>query len=157
MDFTLPKIRTDLTSFSTEFPDVINNQTDGNRQYSINKEVSGLSGSWVYDFKDNKLNRYNFDSYSDEINQANFDKYLTVKQDIIENFKRQFGEPTELEFENEIFKDPYVERHWGYDVISAIWRTPEMDFRVQFHFIGSHRDYNFIFSMNFHHAGYEYF
>ncbi|MBN2891562.1 MAG: hypothetical protein JXL97_06835 [Bacteroidales bacterium] len=157
MELKLPKIGMEFSQFSTEFPEVVNNETNGNRQYGYETQIQGLDGGWAYDFKDNKLIWFMYNSYNDQINQANFDKYLEVTQSIIAEFKQKYGEPTELEFENKTFIDPYIEHHWGYDVIKAVWRTPEMDFEISFDFMGGKGEYNFIFKMEFHESGYEYF
>lgn len=60
----------------------------------------------------------------------------------------------EYVFENKTFIDPYIEHHWGYDVISAVWNTDEMSFKVEFVFIGGKGEYNFLFKMEFHKDGY---
>lgn len=157
MEYKLPKIGMEFSEFAKELPEVVNNETDANKQYGFDTQVQGLDGGWSYNFKDGKLEWFMFSSYEEHFNQENFDKYLVAAQNSIEIFKQKYGEPTEFEFENKTYKDPYVERHWGYDVISAVWKTDEMDFKVEFTFMGSRGEYNFLFKMEFHESGYEYF
>lgn len=157
MEFKLPKTGMEFSQFSNEFPEVVNNETNGNKQYVYNAQIQGLDGSWAYNFSNNKLEWFIFDSYNDQINQNNFDKYLEVTQSIISQFKQKYGDPTEFEFENKTYIDPYVEHHRGYNVIYAIWRTSEMDFKIYFDFTGGKATYNFIFKMEFQESGYKYF
>ena len=153
----LPKIAMDFSVFAKDFPEIINAETNGNKQYNIDAKVDKLDGRWAYNFVDNKLNWFMFNSYSDDLNQANFNKYLSVTQLVIDDFKQIYGEPDEFVFENKTYKDPYIERHWGYDVMSAVWHTDEMSFKIEFIFMGGKGEYNFLFKMNFQKSGYEYF
>lgn len=153
----LPTIGMEFSKFAADFPEIIKKETDGNKQYNIAESIHNLEGKWAYEFSENKLKWFMFNSYSDDINQENFDKYLSVTQQIIEEYKSRYGKPSEFIFDNKTFKDPYIKRHWGYDVISAIWETDEMDFKIEFTFMGGKGEYNFIFTMEFHEHGYEYF
>ncbi len=157
MSYNLPTIGMDFSEFAIDFPQVVKGETNGNKQYNIDDTVNNLAGTWAYTFVDNKLEWFMFNSYSDEISEQNFNAYMSETQNIIENLKIQFGEPKEFIFENKNFKDPFKEMHWGYDVITALWTTKEMDFEVKFKFMGSRGEYKFLFSMEFQKHGYEYF
>jgi hypothetical protein len=157
MEQKLPTIGMDFSQFSSDYPNIVKDKTDGNKQYNIEDTIQSINGGWAYNFAENKLQWIMFNSYSDEISQENFDNYSSAAQQVIEDYKSKYGEPTEFEFENKTFKDPYTERHYGYDVISAIWRTDEMDFKIEFTFMGGKGEYNFLFKMEFHEHGYEYF
>lgn len=157
MKSNYPKIGMSFSEFSEKYPEITQNSKDGNKQYQQKDTINNLPGKWTYEFQNNQLKWFIFESYSDEINKENFDKYLAATQKYIDNFKNKYAEPNEFEFENKNFKDPYKQVHWGYDVISAIWRTNKADIKIEFVFNGGKGMYNFIFSIEFHKSGYEFF
>jgi len=157
MEQKLPIVGIDFVEFSTNFPEIVKQETNNNKQYGYKTQIEKMDGGWSYNFKEGKLKWFMYNSYSDDITQENFDKYLLATQKIIEKYKLKYGEPKKITSENKKFKDPYIERHWGYDVIIAIWETDEMDFKIEFTFMGGKGEYNFLFKMEFQKHGYEYF
>lgn len=135
-----------LSEFVEDFPGIINNETNGNKQYTKQQNLSGISGQWTYSFSNGHLDWFLYDSYCDEISRENFEKYLELTKRIIDDFKTIYGEPDAFEFDNKNYKDPYTQRHWGYDVMTAVWRTENTDFRVLFTFKGGKGEYHFLFN-----------
>ena len=145
-----------FSDFKEQNPAIIGEETNQNRQYSFDEEFYGLKGDWSYDFKDGMLTWFIWDNYEEDITQENFDLTLAATLKLIEDYKKIYGEPEKYEEVDLTFKDPYKERHWGYDVIYAIWTTENMKIRIIFNFMGGKGMYNFLVQMDFHNADYEY-
>ncbi len=76
---------------------------------------------------------------------------------IIEYYFEKYGEPDEyIEGESE-FIDPNIDRHWGYDVIEALWSVGDEKFVVQFIFMGGKGEYHYLVKIEFQDIDYEYF
>lgn len=54
------------------------------------------------------------------------------------------------------FRDPYEDHHWGYPVLSAVWKTPDLKLRAGFKFMGSKGDYYFLVTLEAHGPEYEF-
>ncbi len=145
-----PTIGMSIQDFSKEYPNIVKeNNIQATKQYTSSAEIMELEGDWVYDFKNGKLNYYLFHSYSDEINKKKFQDYLSATQNQIKELSQTFQEPKEVTEGQILFIDPSVERHWGYDVISAIWEYENMKISLEFRFIGGKGEYLFLFKMHF--------
>lgn len=128
---------------------------DGEKHFSRKGFTKNFAGKWTYDFKNDKLNKYHFDACCEDVNRENFIFYLKNTKQVIDFFKKEYGEPFHFSSENQKFKDPFSSKHYGYNVLSGEWKTNEMDFKIQFKFNGAAEDYNFLFKMEFYDSGYE--
>jgi TPP-dependent trihydroxycyclohexane-1,2-dione (THcHDO) dehydratase len=146
-----------IDDFKNIYPEVVPEDYSSTQAFERQETIAGIDGKWYYDFKDSKLTWFQFDRYFNEINQANFDKCLKETRQIIADYKEKYGEPIKYEEEETKFKDPYKERHWGYDVTKAVWQTDKMKILVEFHFMGGKGEYNFIIKIDFQDRNYEYF
>jgi len=156
MSTNYPELGTNIDQINSSNLSLIDKKEGRKQQFSERGITKNFAGKWIYDFKDNKLDKYYFDSYCEDINQANFIFYLKNTNQIIEHFKTKYGEPTKLKSDNKSYKDPSIQRHYGYNVLSGTWKTEDMDFRIQFRFNGGCSNYNFLFKMEFQKTGCEF-
>ena len=133
----------------------IKGKSDG--QWSLKDNLYGLQGKWTYTFKKNSLEWYLFDYYSYDIDRKNFGKCLKAAKNIIKYYTSRFGKPLEIKNGNQKFIDPYKKRHWGYEVIKAVWKTDNEKFQVLFDFFGAKGGYFFLVKIEFQRHDYEYF
>ena len=118
----------------------------------------GLTGEWGYRFENNKLNWIFFHKYIDEINEQNFNKCLSSAEKIIYDFNNLYGKPDTIIKGNSTFRDPYVDHHWGYDVIEAQWKNFKgMKIKCEFTFMGGKGEYHFLVTINYFGKDYPYF
>ncbi len=153
----IPEIGLDVSSFAKIYPDIVGNKIDDNFQYNTDEIIFNLKGKWAYNFSEGKLEWIMFNSYCNNIDKKNFALYLTDTERVVSLLQGKYGMPVELNYNEKKYIDPFVKRHWGYDVVSAIWRTGKMDFKVSFKFAGARGEYNFLMKMEFHEVGYKYF
>src|SRR5262249_48147353 len=121
----------DIARFSQIFPEQTYPELrvkSPDAQVGINALVHGLDGRWTYTFEGGKLKWVLFNRYSDELTQSNFDRCLSATDAIIADYTRQYGPPASLKPGTRTFKHPRVERHWGYEVMVAIWKADGMTF-----------------------------
>lgn len=128
----------------------------GTGQWNSDASVQGLPGSWAYDFKDGRLQWYQFNSYVSEINEKNFTRCLDAAVKIIEKYKKIYGSPYIHKEGKKIFIDPYTSHHWGYPVLRAVWKTGSEHILVSYQFFGGKGEYHFIVKIETHDAGYTY-
>ncbi|PLX07844.1 MAG: hypothetical protein C0596_08865 [Marinilabiliales bacterium] len=118
--------------------------------FLLNDTVYGLIDQWAYVFEDGNLDCVSFLSYVDEIDQENFDLNLDASKTLINDFTELYGKPDEVIIGDTIFRDPYIERHWGYGVIEARWENVNgMKIKIGFDFFGGKGEYHFIFSVKY--------
>ena len=146
-----------IDEFYKIYPEIVGEEKEPNKQYAVEEQLFGLDGAWAYDFSEGILEWYIWDCYTEDINQENFNQSLETTQKLIEQYKTIYGEPDKYEEVELNFKDPYEERHWGYDVVYAIWTTDKMKIRIIFNFMGGKGMYNFLVKMEFHSPDYEYY
>lgn len=156
MKIFTPNINTSLEQFKLDFPNLIVGN-DTNKQYTINSAIEEIEGKWSFTFKENKLFWYIFNAYEYNFSKQTFNIFLESTNKIIDLFSKKFGNPFKIESKNLVYIDPFVKRHYGYNVKSALWSTPNTDFKVQFKFSGSRGDYYFLLKIDFHAPNYEYF
>lgn len=146
-----------VAAFQTVFPKA---KIDANNQYlqwQRNETIHDLDGEWTYSFKNSELEWFTYSVYIDDINEKNFNRCLTATKKLIAGFTNKYGNPVKIKEEDTTYKDPMKQRHWGYDVISAVWKTEKMKFRIEFVFHGGKGMYNFIVKMEFHDKNYNFF
>jgi len=103
---------------------------------------NGLDGKWYFKFEDGKLESFSFSHYiSDfkDLTEENFDKCLAATRKIIDDCSSH-GKPKTTEGTLK-FRDPGKDRHWGYDVIKAVWKD---ETEVIFDFFGGKGTYFFV-------------
>ncbi len=146
-----------VATFQTIFPEAEIADKNQDVQWSRKETIHGLPGEWTYSFKKSALEWFQYSVYIDDINEKNFNQCLAATKKLIAEFTNKYGNPVKIEKEDTTYKDPMKQRHWGYDVISAIWKTEKMKFRIEFVFHGAKGMYNFIVKMEFHDKNYSYF
>jgi hypothetical protein len=117
----------------------------------------GLDGTWTYEFEDGKLDWWVWDATIDELNEDNFRKCLEAASALIDEAKATSGSPVSLERGQTAFRDPKVQRHWGYDVVEAKWKADDVWFKISFRFKGAKGMYAFLVKSEFFRPGYEFF
>lgn len=125
---------------------------------SRTETLYGLSDNWGYRFKEGKLDWIFFHKYIKEINSKNFNECLHATQKLIADYTKVYGKPDTTLTGNTIFIDPYVKKHWGYDVLEARWKNKDdMKIKVEFTFMGGKGDYNFLVEINYFDKNYPYY
>lgn len=125
---------------------------------SVPVSFFGIDDFWGLRFENNKLNWIFFHKYTDEINEINFKKSLQATRKIIKEFTASFGKPDSSNIGDTLFKDPYKNKHWGYDVIEAYWKNHKgMKCKIEFTFMGGKGEYHFLVSINIFDKSYPYF
>jgi hypothetical protein len=137
------------------FPKLAVKSPDG--QVGIHAMVHGLDGKWTYTFEGGKLKWVLFDKYIDEITKPNFERCLAATDAIIQDYTKQYGPPASAKVGPRTFKDPYVDHHWGYEVMEMTWKADGMKFHVDFDFMGGKGSYHLLVKMEFQREDYPYF
>jgi hypothetical protein len=106
-----------------------------------------VPGVWTFSFRDEKLSWFVFNGYNTEINPDSFTQSLKTARTLIDTYTAILGLPGQLSKGIEVFKDPTVQRHQGYKVISAQWDTPKGKIVVDFSFLGEGNDYSFLVTL----------
>lgn len=146
-----------IDEFLKIFPDLDKNlNSRENIQLSRNKIINSLNGKWTFNFENGKLKWFMWDYYCDKINKQNFEKCLNAARKMISDYKIQYGIPCKEKEYDLVFKDPFVEHHWGYDVIESIWKTDRTKFGISFNFMGGKGLYTFIVKAEFYNKNYQY-
>lgn len=118
----------------------------------------GLNGEWGYRFENEKLTWIYFNKYIDEINEANFKKCLSAAEKLIEDYSKPYNKPDTLIIGDTLFVDPYIKKHWGYDVVEAKWKKSDnMKIKIEFTFMGGKGEYSFLVKINYFDTLYPYF
>jgi len=147
-----------IQEFEDILPDIVIPENNIDFQTGKDKDdVFGLTGGWAFNFKDGILNWFMMNSYSDVITEENYQKYEEAYLGFKSILEETFGKPYEDITHNVRFKDPYIERHWGYDVSEAIWKNSKMKFKLIFTFMGGKGEYHFLLKAEFHNNDYEYY
>jgi len=126
-------------------------------QWQRKETIHGLDGKWSYTFENGRLAWFLFDVYIDEIDRTHFQKCLRATEKIIRDYQKNYGKAEIIDEGDKTFHDPLVKRHWGYEVVKAVWRLQKEDFMVKFHFMGGKGEYYFVVKIEFQPPGYEYF
>lgn len=147
----------DIKEFKKIYPSVIPKNAPDSGQWERSENLFDLAGSWAYNFKDGKLDWCIWDIYIDSINQKNFNKCLWATEVLIAEYTEDYGTPYEYSKTDTIFKDPYIDRHWGYEVLNAKWKTGKVKFKIGFTFMGGKGQYHFLVKMGFFRNNYPYF
>jgi hypothetical protein len=148
-------IGTTLTEFEKEYPKMPRQIYEDEVTFSEKFRVSGFDVSWSYKFKKGRLEWIYLQKYIQMVNQKNFDRCLKLTKKIITDFTTYYGDADNMEEGDTTYVDPYVKRHWGYDVIRAVWKNYKgMKIKVRFTFKGGKGDYSFLVSVDFHDSSY---
>lgn len=117
-----------------------------------------LDGKWGYRFEKKSLNWIYFMRYDSDLNEANFNKNLEACEKLIKDYSKIYGFPDSLINGEKVYKDPYVKRHWGYDVLEARWYDANgMKIKIRFTFMGGKGEYNFLLTIDIFDKTYSYF
>ena len=146
-----------MSEFKNIYPDVIPANAASTGQWGRADTLIGLAGNWSYNFKEGKLEWCLWNMYLPELSSENFNKCLQSTKLLIVKYAIDYGKPFEVNVVDTIYHDPYVSRHWGYDVIDAKWKTDNLKFKIEFTFMGGKGYYNFLVTMNFFDISYPYF
>lgn len=146
-----------IEEFKKKCPDVVVGEYKPTQSFTKNETIAGMSGDWYFDFSESKLRWYLWDVYTNDINKENFDKNLKAIKEIINIYTQKYGKPTTFNEGNLKYKDPYKQRHYGYDVIKAYWANDKIKFANEFRFMGGKGEYNFLLKIEFHDISYKYF
>lgn len=141
-------------------PDLFEGGINQSGKYQIKDTINGLSGEWGYTFEHDTLTWVHFSFYindEEQLNEENFNKCLKTTEQLIEEYISKYGNPDEMIEGDKFFKDPYKERHWGYNVIEARWITDFEKVKVEFSFFGGKGQYFFQIIINHFRLGYPYF
>ena len=149
-------IRMDMYLFKMAYPKVIPANASTTGQWARADSLYGLPGSWSYTFTDGKLEWCLWDIYIDSLTNNNFRKCLAATKALIKKYTADYGKPLEYNVTDTTFRDPYVERHCGYDVMNAKWMTDKIKFKIDFDFMGGKGEYHFLVKMGFFDKDYPY-
>lgn len=118
----------------------------------------GLDDSWGYRFEENKLTWIFFHKYMNEINEVNFWKCLKATQELIKEYTLFYGSPDTTMIGDTTFRNPYLKKHWGYNVLEARWNEVQgMKIKVEFTFMGGKGVYGLLVKINYFDKNYPYF
>jgi hypothetical protein len=118
----------------------------------------GLSDSWGYRFEGDTLTWIFFHKYIDEINEANFRKCLNATQELIKEYTLFYGNPDTTMIGDTTFRNPYQQKHWGYDVLEARWKDVRgMKIKIEFTFMGGKGEYSLLVKIHYFDKNYPYF
>ncbi|KGE70802.1 hypothetical protein DC28_15040 [Spirochaeta lutea] len=106
-----------------------------------------VSGVWTFSFRDNKLSWFVFNGYNQDITSDSFTRTLKTAETLIDSYTAILGLPGQISRGISVFKDPRIQRHQGYQVISAQWNTPKGKIVVDFSFLGEGNDYSFLVTL----------
>jgi hypothetical protein len=123
-------------------------------QWQRLETVRGLEGMWAFQFKNGKLDWYNWstDIRNEDVNEATFKKCLTATRALIADFTNRYGKPASVGG-NAHFIDPMKRSHTGYVVTFAIWNIAETSFRIRFEFEGGKGEYWYLVEAAFESSG----
>lgn len=144
----------------SEFLEIYSNldktNTTPDKQWTIKETIYSLNGEWTYSFKNNKLDWYVWDYYDEDITEEKFNKCLNTTKKIFDKNSQLLGKPTKSEDFEMNYKDPYKQRHWGYEVCAALWKTEKEQLKVSFEFLGGKGMYQYLIKIECQKADYEY-
>ncbi|OFY83778.1 MAG: hypothetical protein A3F72_07310 [Bacteroidetes bacterium RIFCSPLOWO2_12_FULL_35_15] len=137
----------------------IKSDTVGNEiTLSRTENLYGLNDTWGYRFKEEKLDWIFFHKYIKETTSSNFNDCLKATQKLIEDYTNAYGKPDTTLIGNTSFIDPYVKKHWGYDVLEVRWQNyNDMKIKIEFTFMGGKGEYYFLVQIHYFDKNYPYF
>ncbi|GMT50335.1 MAG: hypothetical protein IEMM0008_1874 [bacterium] len=118
-----------------------------------------MKGKWYFRFENKKLSWYSFSFYITDykkLNKSNFQRCLKGTEKIIAYLSELYGKPSERVDGIKYFKDPFKERHFGYNVVRAKWKTKRETIKASFYFFGSKGHYWFVVDTKFFNKDYKY-
>jgi len=140
------------------FPDLEKTSYENTTTYTRPDTIYGLDSEWGYKFENNSLNWIYFMRYEENLNEENFKAYLEATQRLIKDYAKIYGIPDSLIQGDMEYKDPYVEHHWGYDVLEARWYDADgMKIKIRFIFMGGKGEYHFLLTIDMFDKSYSYF
>ncbi len=119
MSQTDVKIGMDEKQLLDVYPDLEYTEYQGDKTYELPDTIFGIADNWFYGFEEGEMDVIGFSHYIDEVDQENFTFCLNAAKSQISEYTELYGKPDTLLINDTIFIDPYIERHWGYDVIEA--------------------------------------
>jgi hypothetical protein len=144
--------------FIQNFPDYKFEKYENTTVYLKPETIYGIEDCWLYRFENGPLSHVLFLHYDNKIDSENFNLNLSAAKHLIQDFTELYGAPDSLMIGDTIFVDPYIQQHWGYDVIEARWNGINgMKIKVGFNFFGGKAEYSFIFTVSYHSEDYPYF
>jgi hypothetical protein len=146
------------SDLQSEFSNLEKSTYENSATYTRPDTLYGLDSKWGYRFEKNSLNWIYFMRYDSELNEANFNKHLEACEKLIKDYSKIYGTPDSLINGEKVFKDPYTEHHWGYDVLEARWYDADgMKIKIRFTFMGGKGEYNFLLTIDIFDKSYSYF
>lgn len=152
------KIGMSIDEVKALYPNANSVFNESNSVITQKETIYGLENEWGFRFRDEKVDWIYFHHYENDFNEENFAVFFNAAKKTIADYESIFGQADQIEIGDTVFKDPYIERHWGYDVITAKWtNAQEMKIKVQFHFAGGKAHYYLLFKIHFFDKEYPYF
>ncbi len=128
-------------------------------QWSKTSKIFNMKGKWYFRFKNKKLSWYSFSFYITDykkLNKSNFQRSLKGTEKIINYLSKLYGKPRERVDGIKHFKDPFKQRHFGYNIVKVKWKTKKETIQVNFHFFGAKGRYFFVVNAKFFDKDYKY-
>lgn len=139
-----------LRQAKEKFPEAKEVTNKNNTVLKWKDTIYNLPDEWAIRFKNKKADWIHFHHYIKDFDIDKFNACLIATKSVMKDFEQEFGKPDEIEVGDTVYKDPYVKRHWGYDVIEARWNNTEgMKIKVEFQFFGGKGEYFLLFKIDF--------
>jgi len=140
------------------YPDLKTDTNENGTAFSRPEKLNGLDVEWGYRFKEKKLDWIYFDKYINELNEANFKTCLSATRQLVKDYTKLYGMPDTTITGDTTFIDPYIKKHWGYNVLEARWKNYNgMKIKVEFTFMGGKGQYAFLVKSNYFEKNYPYY
>jgi hypothetical protein len=124
-----------LTAFAERFPALFPHGTAPSGTFVHKESWHALNGEWTYHFDIGKLVNSQYSAYfqNDQVTENSFQACKKAALAIIDEFKRRYGKPTEVESNGEQFKTRTRKENTYFNVETAQWDAVEgMRIRVEF-------------------------
>jgi len=139
-------INMDVLALKALYPDLITDTANSDR-FIRSDRVGGLDGRWTYYVHDGKLRWYVFNAGQSAVDRAAFERYLRACEDIVSFYGKELGQPYKVRQGIREYRDPVLRPHNGYLVEQASWEKPEGRLTVDYTFLGEHRSYSLMLSI----------
>lgn len=134
--------------------ELVKAQFDASQVLEINNSIievedpdSQYPGKWIFNFNDEVLTWFVFNSSSTDISRSNFDTYLKMAEGLITKYSQALGRSGRITRGILEFRDPALTRHQGYQVLNAIWEDGNSRVLINYSFIGEGNNYSFLVSL----------
>jgi len=107
----------------------------------------GISGKWIYYFKDAKLTWYMFNAVEQQLSKSRFDDFLLASDGLMNGYQDKLGKPRKVRQGIKDYRDPARQPHNGYLVQQAFWESKAGKYQVEFSFLGEHSNYSLMLNI----------